>query len=806
MMSCTFEEFFIRASRFLPYPYQKSLATEDEIPDVLSIPTGAGKTEAAVLCMWMWRRQNSRTRQRTPRRLVYCLPMRSLVEQTKKRICEYISNLNMDDMIRVTTLMGGDADRDYVLHPEDDMIIVGTQDMLLSRALNRGYASSPFRWPIEFGLLNNDCMWIMDEIQLMHDGLATSVQLDTFRREMGTFGPPHKTVWMSATINKLLLDTVDSQSADNVQITRLSDEDQLSPTLRKRNTAKKILRIMDFEKGKGEGYNRSEAKKIIGTHVRGTMTLIIVNTVKRAQSLYGQAKEILEKRNERIKLLLLHSRFRGRDRQIITGKIYDQDRDAIIISTQVVEAGMDISAKTLITENAPWPSLIQRFGRCNRRGEHDVADIYIIPLKADASAPYNEKDVKKAGEIIKQEAGKSMSPLDIKFDDEASNAYDSVIRRPDIINLFDTNPDISGGYTDVSRYVRSNEESKDAHVFWRKWYKNKKMPNYKVQKNEMCNVPIRDLADRRGMYSYDHTDGVWKKIKGQDVRPGQIVLLHCDDGGYTDGGGWSPDSDGRVTELYKDVEEDSTNRDPLSQNNKRLITLREHTTNVTREMTDINSRMGYGAEWPADVLTEVSILHDMGKAHHVFQNAIKDENRTDKTIYAKCKSMKRYTIVNFRHEALGAMAILKKTDRKKDYNDIDRHLAAYIVASHHGKVRMSMRNPSGIVLKDGIEYVAGVPVDSTYTMPNFLATAGSDTDDRLEINGWDEDKLVIGPSIAKIGSPGSTNNGISWIQMTHELLATYGPFRLACLEAVFRAADGRASAKEMEEENARDST
>lgn len=796
----TFEEFFEKACGFSPYPYQKLLATGDEIPDILNIPTGAGKTEAAILCMWMWRRHNSHTRQRTPRRLVYCLPMRSLVEQTKNRICEYISRLSIDYKIRITTLMGGAVDKDYVLHPEEDMIIVGTQDMLLSRALNRGYAASPFRWPIEFGLLNNDCMWVMDEIQIMRDGLATSVQLDAFRREMGTFGPPLKTVWMSATINKWqLLDTADSQKPDDMQITELGKEDYLNPDLRKRNTAKKILKIMDFEKGKEEIYGESETEKIIDKHVRGTMTLIIVNTVKRAQSLYGQAKKILKKRNDGIELLLLHSRFRGQDRQDITDKIYGQPKDIIIVSTQVVEAGMDISAKTLITENAPWSSLIQRFGRCNRRGECTTADIHVIPIKTDASAPYSKADIEKAEKIITQEVGKSMSPQDVKFDDEALNAYGSVIRKPDIINLFDTSPDISGGYTDVSRYVRSNEESRDVHVFWRKWDKNEEIPNYKAQKDEMCSVSVGDLKGRPMMYVYDHVYGYWKKRERQNVRPGQIVLLHCDDGGYTNDGGWSPDSDRHVTELYNHVEEDSVNSDPLSQN-KRLITLRKHTSNVIKEMTDINSRMEYGAEWPADMLAMVSILHDIGKAHSVFQDAIKDKDKVGKTIYAKCKSMKKYTITNFRHEALSAMAILKKTDGRKDYNGIDWHLAAYIVASHHGKVRMSMRNPSGIVLKDGIEYITGVSTDSTDTIPNFLATSADvSTDVCLKINGWDEDKLITGPSIAKIGSSRSANNSMSWIQMTHELLLTYGPFRLACLEAVFRAADQRASAKEKEE-------
>ena len=557
------------------------------------------------------------------------------------------------------------------------------------------------------------------------------------------------------------------------------------------------------------------------------MTLVIVNTVKRAQRLYEQAKGVLEKRNERIELLLLHSRFRGRDRQAITDKICghtrddggkftddcdkpasadkicDQGKNTIIVSTQVVEAGMDISARTLITENAPWPSLIQRFGRCNRKGEHNTADIYIIRPRADASVPYDEKDIEESWKIIDQKIGKSMSPLDIKFGGEASRAYDSVIRRPDIINLFDTSPDISGGYTDISRYVRSNEESRDAHVFWRKWDKSKKIPTYKAQNDELCSVPIGDIANRREMYTYDYGDGVWKKIAGSNARPGQIILLHCDDGGYTNDSGWNPNSDGPVTDLYNDIEEDHANGDPSSQNNKRLITLCEHTANVAREMACINSHMQYDTEWPADMLAKASILHDIGKAHHIFQDAIKDENKAGKTIYAKSKSMKKYAITNFRHEAVSAMAILKKTDKKKGYDGIYWQLVAYIVASHHGKVRMSLRNPTGIVLKDGTEYVAGVSVDSTYTMPNFLAAPVVDsTDDRLKIRGWDEDTLVIGPSIAKIGSPGSTNNGVSWIQMTHELLAKYGPFRLAYLEAMLRAADSRASAGEEAGKNA----
>src|SRR5712692_10429976 len=70
-------------------------------------------------------------------------------------------------------------------------------------------------------------------------------------------------------------------------------------------------------------------------------------------------------------LVLIHSRFRPPDRVQKIKKLLESSSEegTLIVSTQVVEAGVDVSARTLFTELAPWPSLVQRFGRCNRRGE-----------------------------------------------------------------------------------------------------------------------------------------------------------------------------------------------------------------------------------------------------------------------------------------------------------------------------------------------------------------------------------------------------------------------------------------------------
>jgi CRISPR-associated endonuclease/helicase Cas3 len=157
----------------------------------INVPTGLGKTAGAVLA-WLWNRvlyQESSHRNSWPRRLVYCLPMRTLVEQTRDGVADWLERLNLlwcgngdhSGKVGLHILMGGEDEGDWDLYPEREAIIIGTQDMLLSRALNRGYGMSRYRWPMHFGLLNNDCLWVMDETQLMGVGVETSAQLDGFR-------------------------------------------------------------------------------------------------------------------------------------------------------------------------------------------------------------------------------------------------------------------------------------------------------------------------------------------------------------------------------------------------------------------------------------------------------------------------------------------------------------------------------------------------------------------------------------------------------------------------------------------------
>ena len=184
-----FADWFKRATGNEPYPFQLRFACEPKLPELVEVPTGMGKTAMAVLG-WLWRRRfaDEKVREATPRRLVYCLPMRVLVEQTIGEANKWIAELEkhypneMAQPPNIHILMGGDLDKDWDAYPEADAILIGTQDQLLSRALNRGYAMSRYRWPMHYALLNNDCLWIMDEVQLMGVGLTTRLNYKPFGR------------------------------------------------------------------------------------------------------------------------------------------------------------------------------------------------------------------------------------------------------------------------------------------------------------------------------------------------------------------------------------------------------------------------------------------------------------------------------------------------------------------------------------------------------------------------------------------------------------------------------------------------
>ena len=239
-----FEGLVRQATSHSPYDYQRRLAV-DGFPELLRIPTGAGKTLAVALG-WLFRRRlhpDPAVRASTPHWLVFVLPMRVLVEQTSAAIGLWLKATQQDQEVGLHVVMGGEGRQESLWRttPEQDAVFVGTLDMLLSRALNRGYGENRFAWPIDFGLFNTGAQWVFDEVQLMGPALPTSRQLESFRRHMGT-ALPCQSMWMSATVDETTLRTVDLPQIENV--VELGPADRRG-TLARRLDATKAVRQLD---------------------------------------------------------------------------------------------------------------------------------------------------------------------------------------------------------------------------------------------------------------------------------------------------------------------------------------------------------------------------------------------------------------------------------------------------------------------------------------------------------------------------------------------------------------------------------
>ena len=110
--------------------------------------------------------------------------------------------------------------------------------------------------------------------------------------------------------------------------------------------------------------------------------LVIVNTVKKAQELYDDLN--YELKDKKIRINLFHSRFTRKDRRQKEDMILEigdtnSNEKGIWITTQVVEASLDIDFDVLYTELSDVTGLMQRMGRVyrNRQLDHYGYNVYV---------------------------------------------------------------------------------------------------------------------------------------------------------------------------------------------------------------------------------------------------------------------------------------------------------------------------------------------------------------------------------------------------------------------------------------------
>ena len=757
--------------------------------------------------------------------------MRTLVEQTETNVRAWLDRLaragvttgipSSDD---VHLLMGGVETRKrkslWYETPERPAILIGTQDMLISRALMRGYACGRAHWPIEFALLHNDVLWVFDEVQLMGASLPTSTQLAAFRQDMKS-ALPTRSLWVSATLDPEWLHTVDFPAPQKVlRVPEDVPEDGAASEVRNIIEAHKPLARASIApagtaKSALEAYILDLADFVEKHRASLGRTLVIVNTVDRAQKLYAA---LLQNGVGEDQLILVHSRFRPDDRRRQTERLTSV-ANGIVVATQAIEAGVDISCAVMVTELAPWASLVQRFGRVNRYGERKKEEggtpVYWIDLLGEReddkecqglAQPYAASDLREAR--IRLLELSEVAPANMRDPGQLAPLR-RVIRRKDLLDLFDTDPDLTGFDVDISPYVRDASDT-DIHVLWRdlETLAADQTSLVRAAREELCPVSIgratewvKALRDRdfpvyvpdplwrRSDNGRKHVPPGWRRLDGAPW-PGVTLLVDVSAGGYDTRRGFVGEESHAPVPVATGVtpsDPTDTDHDEEEESNEGFshpVTLKDHTDCVVAE-ADSLCRSLHIAGPQQQVILRAARWHDLGKAHDVFQctmrRGLSDPSQLQGSLLAKTeKQGLLHERPYFRHELASALAFLANAKWRRDED-----LAAYLIAAHHGKVRMSLRARPGELLpygaQEGARFARGI---------------------------WEGDKLpavdlgggVVSPAtslslnIMELGEDEQT--GASWTERTRALLDRYGPFRLAWLEALLRIADWRASAKE----------
>lgn len=356
-----------------PYPHQ--LETFENLaqgkPVLLLAPTGSGKSEA-VFVPFLAQRGKS-----LPPRLIYTLPMRTLVNSLADRF----KNLSSEKPKLRVRAQHGEKPESVLFYAD---AIVATLDQVISSYTCTPLTLGPRHGNVPAGAVATSLV-VFDEVHTFDPerGLQSSLILAERLHKMGL-----PFVFMTATLPAAVRKKLKERFPNLVEIVA---EEKDIPVRNRRDVALKV------------SPEPLSADLVLKYHARSSRTLVVCNTVPKAQELFTDLQG-----KSPVKPQIIHSRFFAADRslkeEILTrdfGKT-DPPQEAILVATQVIEVGLDISADLLITELAPVDALIQRAGRCARWGGQGRM---LVCTEIESVAPYDSdlvtgtKDKLRVGQL-----------------------------------------------------------------------------------------------------------------------------------------------------------------------------------------------------------------------------------------------------------------------------------------------------------------------------------------------------------------------------------------------------------------------
>ena len=366
-----------------PYRFQQVVAASDDRVTLVEAGCGSGKTLAA----YMWARRHA-----TGKRLMFCYPTTGttsagfqdyLLAQSdlERALMHSRASADIDEILD----NGGADDEDGSLWIADVLdlwgkkVVACTVDSVLSllACWRRALAASPVFAQSAF---------VFDEVHSYDEHLFGAF-LAFLRWTRGSC------LVMTASLSDARRAAIEHACGQRIEPIRGEPAAEDAPR----------YRIAQVRSG-------DVARHVEEARESGGKVLYVANTVARATAAFDRLAPHWGPRAR-----LYHSRFRYEDRVGIQARVLELFRSpgpAFVAATQVCEMSLDISATLLISELAPFPSLVQRLGRLNRRRDPEGARLALVVAPKDP-LPYARKELSAAREMLAPLVGRDTSQRDL---------------------------------------------------------------------------------------------------------------------------------------------------------------------------------------------------------------------------------------------------------------------------------------------------------------------------------------------------------------------------------------------------------
>ncbi len=273
---------------------------------------------------------------------------------------------------------------------------------------------------------------VLDEVHLLADSTKSLSFLIALMRICTDFD--QKLILMSATIPDSLKDVIREHIPD-VEFIEFKPDSDLEFCRERMSKSYDIV----LEEIPNEHDKYGQILKWIDENDRFSKVIVVFNTIADAIGFYNLVKDE--------NAILLHSRFSEKDRMAKQKKLQEiRDEDEyIVVSTQVIEAGVDISSNLFITEIAPANSLIQRLGRFLRYDEK-VGRVIIWYEGRDGKVRAERNRYKVYDHTLTQKT----------LDWLMENSYDKIVN----LNVHLPEAKSKKGFKELLNYVYSKESFK----------------------------------------------------------------------------------------------------------------------------------------------------------------------------------------------------------------------------------------------------------------------------------------------------------------------------------------------------------